>query len=132
MGSVLADATFLGVHVDGWTLFGLCSNVLFTSRFVVQWIASERRKTSVIPLAFWWLSIFGSLIQGIYFIFKANPETGTPDPDLVGILGSVFGSVVYTRNLFLIHKRKGMSGAPSTPGAPREAAVPKDGAQKDE
>lgn len=100
----LAEATFLGFHWSAWTLLGLSGNAIFGSRFVVQWIASERRKASVIPISFWWLSILGSLLQGLYFIFKKD-KTGEPDPDLVGILANVPNSIIYLRNLQLIRKQ---------------------------
>lgn len=116
MPLVLADVSFLGFHPTPWTLLGLAGNVVFGSRFFVQWIVSERKKSSVIPTSFWWLSILGSLILGVYFLFKVNPETvcsncgalqhGQVDRDLPGILGSLPNSIIYFRNLQLIRKQK--------------------------
>ena len=106
MPLALADVSFLGFHLTPWTVLGLAGNVVFGSRFFVQWIVSERKKASVIPTSFWWLSIVGSLVLGIYFLFKPNPETGQVDRDLPGILGSLPNSIIYFRNLQLIRKQK--------------------------
>ncbi len=78
-----------------WLAVGLLGQLMFTARFIVQWIASERAGKSVMPVAFWYLSIFGGLIVLAYGIHKL---------DLVIILGQLPGVVVYTRNLWLIHK----------------------------
>lgn len=76
-----------------WLAFGYLGQALFTGRMLVQWIATERRKESVVPALFWWFSLFGGLILLIYFIRRGDP---------VGVLGQLFGSVVYARNLVLI------------------------------
>ncbi len=69
--------------------------MMFTGRFIVQWIATERAGKSVMPVAFWYFSIIGGLIVLAYGIHKL---------DLVIILGQLPGVVVYSRNLWLIHK----------------------------
>jgi lipid-A-disaccharide synthase-like uncharacterized protein len=79
------------------TLLGLIGNALFSTRFLVQWIASERKGTSVIPVSFWHWSIAGSVVMSLYFIFKRDP---------VGILATLPNSVVYLRNLHLISKQR--------------------------
>jgi lipid-A-disaccharide synthase-like uncharacterized protein len=79
----------------GWLAFGYAGQALFTGRMLVQWIATEKRKQSVVPTLFWWLSLFGGLILLIYFVRRGDP---------VGILGQIFGSVVYARNLILIQR----------------------------
>ena len=76
-----------------WLVVGFAGQILFTSRFLVQWIASERRRQSVIPTAFWWLSLGGAALLLAYAIWREDP---------VFILGQAFGFVVYTRNLVLI------------------------------
>ena len=81
------DAVWLGV--------GLLGQLLFTARFIVQWIASERAGRSVMPVAFWYLSIFGGLVVLAYGVHKL---------DLVIILGQLPGVIVYSRNLWLIKK----------------------------
>ena len=78
-----------------WLALGFAGQALFTSRFLVQWIASERRKRSVIPPAFWWLSLGGSLVLLAYAVHRRDP---------VFILGQAFGFVVYSRNLVLVRR----------------------------
>lgn len=80
-----------------WVAFGLIGQLCFSVRFVLQWIASERKGESVIPNAFWYFSILGSLILLSYAIYRKDP---------VFILGQSFGSVVYLRNIMLIRKKK--------------------------
>ena len=70
---------------------------LFASRFIVQWIYSEKVGRSTIPIIFWYLSIFGGLGLLIYAIFRKDP---------VIIVGQMFGIFIYSRNLFLIYKSK--------------------------
>ncbi|NIA20393.1 MAG: hypothetical protein GWP05_00130 [Anaerolineaceae bacterium] len=83
--------------MDFWAMLGLVAQLAFTGRFVVQWIASERRKKSVIPVAFWYLSLFGSAGLLVYAIVRADP---------IFILGQSFGSIVYMRNLVLIYRHR--------------------------
>jgi lipid-A-disaccharide synthase-like uncharacterized protein len=80
-----------------WTAIGLLGQALFFSRFAVQWIASERRQQSHMPVAFWWLSLIGSLITLSYAIHRRDP---------VFVLGQAFGWLVYTRNLALIYRSR--------------------------
>ncbi len=85
-------------HVDSrlellWVLFGLFGQLLFTGRFLVQWIASERARRSVVPVAFWYLSIAGGVVLLAYAIYRADP---------VFIFGQSLGVVIYARNLWLI------------------------------
>ena len=81
-----------------WIGVGLLGQAFFSARFVVQWIASERRKQSVIPISFWFLSMAGSLILLAYAIHRRDP---------VFILGQAFGMLVYSRNVWMI--RRGQS-----------------------
>ncbi len=80
-----------------WIGIGLLGQVFFTSRFLVQWLVSERRKESVIPMAFWWLSILGGVTLLAYAIWRMDP---------VFILGQSFGVIVYGRNLILIFRKR--------------------------
>lgn len=80
-----------------WLTVGLLGQLMFTGRFIVQWIASERAGKSVMPVAFWYFSILGGLIVLAYGLHKL---------DLVIILGQLPGVVVYSRNLWLIHRGK--------------------------
>jgi lipid-A-disaccharide synthase-like uncharacterized protein len=79
------------------TIFGFMGNLVFSTRFLVQWIASEKRGESVIPVSFWYWSIGGSIIMCLYFIFQRDP---------VGIVAYLPNSAIYIRNLHLIQKRK--------------------------
>ncbi|PRX31042.1 lipid A biosynthesis-like protein [Orenia metallireducens] len=78
-----------------WIVIGLIGQVIFSLRFIVQWIASEKAKQSVIPNVFWYLSIAGSLTLLSYAIHQKDP---------VFILGQAAGSFIYLRNLILIKK----------------------------
>jgi lipid-A-disaccharide synthase-like uncharacterized protein len=80
-----------------WLSVGFLGQALFSSRFLVQWIASERRKESVIPLSFWFLSVGGGLALLLYAVHRLDP---------VFIVGQAAGLFVYLRNLLLI-RRKG-------------------------
>jgi lipid-A-disaccharide synthase-like uncharacterized protein len=81
----------------GWLALGLTGQVLFSARFLVQWVASERRKASIVPTAFWWFSIGGGLCLLTYAIYRADP---------VFILGQSAGLIVYLRNLALLRRQK--------------------------
>lgn len=77
-----------------WVGFGLLAQTMFFLRFVVQWLASERAKMSVMPIAFWWLSLTGGLMLLIYSIWRKDP---------VFIIGQATGVFIYLRNLWLIY-----------------------------
>lgn len=77
-----------------WVVFGLTAQALFAGRMLVQWYASERAKQSVVPVAFWWLSILGGAMLFVYGIWRQ---------DLVIILGQSLGIGVYGRNLWFIY-----------------------------
>ncbi len=78
-------------------LIGFLGQGLFASRFIFQWILSERKGESYIPVVFWYLSIFGGIGLLTYAIFRKDP---------VIILGQSFGIFIYLRNLYLIYKTK--------------------------
>ena len=80
-----------------WLSVGFLGQICFSMRFLVQWIASERKQESVIPVAFWFFSIGGGLTLLTYAIYRVDP---------VFILGQGAGLFVYCRNLYLI-RRKG-------------------------
>src|SRR5262245_53966146 len=77
-----------------WTMFGLAGNLLFSSRFLFQWLASERRKQLFVPAHFWYLSFWGSVINLIYALHIDNAPI---------ILGAVALPFIYGRNLVLLH-----------------------------
>ncbi len=74
---------------------GFIGQGLFASRFIVQWLYSEKIGKSTIPLAFWYLSIFGGIGLLTYAIFRKDP---------VIIIGQIFGIFIYIRNLYFIYK----------------------------
>ena len=76
---------------------GFTGQALFASRFIFQWLYSERLGRSAIPIIFWYLSIFGGIGLLIYAIFRKDP---------VIITGQLFGILIYLRNLFLIYRSK--------------------------
>jgi len=78
-------------------VIGFLGQGLFASRFIVQWIYSEKRGESHIPIVFWYLSIFGGMGLLVYALFRKDP---------VIILGQTFGLFIYLRNLILIYKNK--------------------------
>ena len=78
-------------------ILGLAGQLMFSTRFLVQWIASEKRKKSVVPISFWFLSLFGSFLLLIYAIYRK---------DIVFTLGQLFGFIVYIRNLLIIKNTK--------------------------
>ena len=102
---------FLGLDWNYLVILGLIGNAIFSMRFVVQWIASERQRESVIPVSFWYWSIAGSVIMCLYFVFRRDP---------VGILAYLPNSLIYVRNLMLIRKRKFAFTAAAPSQHPRE------------
>jgi lipid-A-disaccharide synthase-like uncharacterized protein len=76
---------------------GFFAQILFSSRFLVQWIASERAGKSVVPVLFWYLSLAGSILLLIYAIYRLDP---------VFIFGQAGGIFIYSRNLYLIRREK--------------------------
>jgi lipid-A-disaccharide synthase-like uncharacterized protein len=80
-----------------WLAVGLIGQLMFTLRFVVQWIHSERHQKSVIPVSFWYFSLIGGLTVLAYGIHKVEP---------VIIIGQLPGTIVYTRNLMLIYRER--------------------------
>ena len=93
------------LHVNGWVLFGILGQILFGMRFIVQWVASERRKQSTIPVAFWYLSLIGGLILFAYAFWYRQ--------DIVFTVGQSAGVLIYVRNLMLIRRppRQGAGAA---------------------
>lgn len=80
-----------------WLIVGFTGQAVFTGRFVLQWLYSEFKKRSVIPVGFWYLSIIGSALLLGYAIYREDP---------VFIIGQSFGFIVYLRNLQLIARHK--------------------------
>jgi lipid-A-disaccharide synthase-like uncharacterized protein len=83
--------------MSGWLIFGLFGQLMFSMRFIVQWIVSEKRKESVVPIQFWYYSLAGSLTLLLYAIHQRDP---------VFILGQSLGTFIYIRNLILIYRKQ--------------------------
>lgn len=80
-----------------WIGVGFLGQAMFSARLLLQWIASERRRRSVVPRAFWYFSIMGGVTLFVYAIYKS---------DVVFIVGQGAGILVYARNIYLIHKKR--------------------------
>ena len=78
-----------------WIGIGFLGQALFSARFIIQWLASERSRQSVVPLAFWWFSLAGGATLLSYALWRGDP---------VFVLGQGLGLVVYLRNLMLIRQ----------------------------
>jgi len=87
--------------VNTWIAVGFFGQAMFFGRFLVQWIVAERKRESIVPVSFWYLSIAGGLILLAYAVHRRDP---------VFIAGQSFGAIVYVRNLMLIRqKRRGLA-----------------------
>ena len=86
-----------GYRVSAWLIVGFGGQICFFMRFLVQWIASEQKGESIIPIYFWYLSLAGGLTLLVYAIHIRDP---------VFILGQSMGSFIYIRNLMLIYRKK--------------------------
>ena len=80
-----------------WLAIGFIGQALFTARFLVQWLVSEQKRDSVVPVAFWWLSLLGGMTLLAYALFRRDP---------VIVTGQGMGLVVYARNLMLVNKKR--------------------------
>lgn len=93
---------FMDVLASPMGMLGMLGQVLFFSRFLVQWIASEKKGKSVVPLSFWYLSIGGGFLLLLYALWRKDP---------VITLGQLVGLFVYIRNLMLIYRHKAAQAA---------------------
>ncbi|MDX2263779.1 MAG: lipid-A-disaccharide synthase N-terminal domain-containing protein [Hyphomicrobiales bacterium] len=80
-----------------WLTIGFGAQMMFSMRFLVQWIASERARESIVPETFWYFSFVGGLMMLTYAVYRKDP---------VFILGQALGLVVYSRNIYLIWRNK--------------------------
>lgn len=90
------------LHVDhwgefAWVMVGLTGQLMFSARFILQWLASEKVRRSVVPVTFWYFSIAGGVILLAYALYRKDP---------VFVLGQAMGLGIYIRNLWLIHGEK--------------------------
>ena len=84
-------------QLDAWVLLGFAAQVLFTMRFVVQWVASEKARRSVVPASFWTFSILGGALLLVYAIYRKAP---------VFIAGQAGGLFIYLRNVWFIRRER--------------------------
>lgn len=89
-----------------WLVIGFLGQALFSMRFILQWVKSEREGRSVIPVAFWFFSLAGGVVLLAYAIHRADP---------VFILGQAAGIVIYLRNLYLISRERERGGQSPRP-----------------
>jgi len=89
-------------QLDFWVIFGFIGQAMFSMRFIIQWIASEKRKESVIPVSFWYFSLGGGLILLIYAIRQMDP---------VFIAAYLLNPIIYFRNLYFIYKKRTPKGS---------------------
>ncbi|MBL6597675.1 MAG: lipid-A-disaccharide synthase N-terminal domain-containing protein [Alphaproteobacteria bacterium] len=93
-------------------IVGLVAQAMFSARFLVQWLVSEKRRESVIPLAFWYLSLCGGVMLFCYAVMRKDP---------VIMLGQGTGIFIYSRNLWLIYRKRrddaAQAAPPTTPSA---------------
>ena len=98
-----------------WLCIGFGGQALFTARFLVQWLVSEHKKESVIPIGFWYLSLSGGWLLLTYAIYRMDP---------VIITGQAFGCIIYIRNLILIHRKRAYTAKESSPMDQGPATLP--------
>ena len=90
-----------------WLVIGFSAQGMFMMRFVIQWLASEKARRSVVPDAFWYWSLAGGFMLFVYAIYRADP---------VFILGQGTGLFIYARNLYFIRRTRRESAAMLRPG----------------
>ena len=104
------DSSSMSMSIETiWLAIGFLGQGLFFGRWVVQWIASEKKAESQVPISFWYMSLIGGLITLAYAIYREDP---------VFIAGQSIGSIVYIRNLMLI-SRASQANPPVSPTSPR-------------
>ncbi len=107
---------FMVVTLTAWTAVGFAGQVMFFMRWVVQWIFSERVRRSIIPVLFWYFSIFGGIVLLTYAIHIEDP---------VFILGQTAGLFIYGRNLHFVYRdRRGTEPPPPGSAMPHGPATP--------
>jgi lipid-A-disaccharide synthase-like uncharacterized protein len=98
-----------------WLAIGLSAQVMFSMRFILQWLASERARRSIVPEAFWYFSFAGGLMLFAYALYRMDP---------VFILGQGGGLLIYARNIHFIWKGKSKDGTLAGAEAPPSASHP--------
>jgi len=103
----LAETKFFGISIHPWKIIGLSGSLVFGLRFLIQWIASERARKSVIPFGFWECSALGSLLMLSYFAIYQR--------DSVGVLSTAMPLPIYLRNLYFRYTHHAPKHAGSEP-----------------
>ena len=80
-----------------WLAVGMFGQALFSARFIIQWLASEKLRRSVVPVSFWYFSLIGGFVLLAYAIYRRDP---------VFVLGQAFGAVIYVRNLYFLRRER--------------------------
>jgi lipid-A-disaccharide synthase-like uncharacterized protein len=121
LGALIAVVAATARRLDwsepiGWLVLGFCGQIVWNSRFVIQWIASERRGRSVMPEAFWWVSLVGDALLLTYSFYVLNPRIVDGKllfevKALVLIAAFLFNPIPYTRNLVLIRRKRRLDAA---------------------
>src|SRR5437867_1668983 len=91
-----------------WLAVGFTAQLMFSMRFIVQWIASERARRSIVPETFWYFSLFGGALLLAYAIYRLDP---------VFMLGQAMGLVIYARNIYFIRNHHKLA-APTSAASP--------------
>ncbi len=86
-----------------WLAIGFGAQLMFSMRFIIQWIASEKARASIVPETFWYFSFMGGAMLLVYAIYRADP---------VFILGQALGLIIYSRNIYFIWMNKKSSRPP--------------------
>ena len=92
--------------LDPWAVLGFSAQALFFSRWIVQWVAAEKRKESYVPLSFWIISLVGAVMLFVYALREGQP---------VFMIGQFVGILNYTRNIILIRKKAQETHISATP-----------------
>ena len=98
-----------------WLIIGFGGQAMFSMRFLIQWLSSERKKRSFIPVAFWYFSLAGGLMLLSYAIYRKDP---------VFIIGQAGGVLIYARNLQLIARERRSTGSNHQPGTDGSQSLP--------
>jgi lipid-A-disaccharide synthase-like uncharacterized protein len=96
-----------------WLAVGFTAQLMFSMRFIVQWIASERARASIVPETFWYFSLFGGALLFAYAIYRLDP---------VFMMGQGIGLVIYSRNIYFIRSNKKSQSSPETASTPKVPA----------
>ena len=86
-----------------WLGLGLVAQLMFSMRFLIQWIATERARTSIVPETFWYFSFAGGVLLLAYAIYRLDP---------VFILGQTTGLIIYSRNIYFIWLGRRLTNPP--------------------